>query len=288
MPFLQRIRKGLFVWVILGAVILGGCGGPAAKPQGAGGGGPEGPLGDEIYPMTQADMQTEPENAQVIDLSACVEPYWIKEGGEYVLQGTSYHPLFIETEDQMVHLYLDGCTIKSGSGPALNVMSAGKLVITLMEGTENVLRDSQNYHNFDIYEAAVSVPCDLTFNGTGSVSIYGFYKDAVKSRDVLKLNGGNYFIQAKRSGLRGNDGLVLSPEKLVVETEGNGLVTTKLRKRGKGDMDIRQGSISVTAGKYAVSCSADLYLRATDFTCTSVYGDYDVQGRTFDLRVVTP
>ncbi|MBQ9438385.1 MAG: carbohydrate-binding domain-containing protein, partial [Lachnospiraceae bacterium] len=241
--------------------------------------------GEEVYPLTQADQETEPsEEAVEINLSECVEPLRITEGGEYVLSGTLYDSLIIDVKDQLVHLFLNGCTIRSGSGPALNIFSAGKVIITLVEGTESTVRDSQNYHNYDIYSAAISAPCDLTINGTGSLFAYGFYKDAIKSQDILKINGGTYFIQAKRDGLRGNDGLVLAPEKMTVETERNGLTTTKSQKRGKGDMDIRSGEIMVTSGKYAVSCSADLYLRTQDLKTVSVYGDYEIQGRTFDLR----
>ncbi len=272
------------VFMVL-CVMLAACGGerghrgPGGGPRGAAG------AGEEIYPLTAADMQTEASaDAAHIDLSSCMEPLRIKAGGEYILSGSISHCIFIEAQDQLVHLYLDGCSIRSGSGPGLNVMSADKVVITLLPGTENTIRDSQNYHNYDLYEAAVSAPCDLTINGEGSLFVYGFYKDAIRSSDILKLHGGTYFVQAKRDGLRGTDGLVLSPDSLTVETERNGLVTAKEQKRGKGIMDVRGGEIRVTSGKYAVSCSSDLYLRTDEFMCISVYGDYSVAGRTFDLR----
>lgn len=65
----------------------------------------------------------------------------ISEGGTYVLSGNlSDAKLVIDTK-QKVYLQLDGVSINNARGPAIQVVNAKKLTVTVNEGTKNEITD---------------------------------------------------------------------------------------------------------------------------------------------------
>ena len=229
--------------------------------------------------LTAADMETACEMPSHIDLNQIDENvYLITQPGCYILSGELNGTLQIDVEDQLIHLVLDGVTIDSPYGPALEVLSAGKLFITLKEGTENYLSDAGAYSETPDADACIYSPCDMTLNGSGSLHVYGYYKDAVHSKDVLKVLGGNLFVQSKRDGLRGNDGIVINCGSVMVQSEGNGIYSTKTGKETKGNIEIYDTVCSVIGGNYAISCSSDLYIADSDIYAMGILSNIKVDG----------
>ncbi|MBO5302437.1 MAG: carbohydrate-binding domain-containing protein [Lachnospiraceae bacterium] len=228
---------------------------------------------DEAYQITDADLQTENIEAEYIDLTKQRAITWIKDAGTYVLSGNYEGQICIDAQDERVHLILNGVNIQSYDGPALYVKSASKVILTLAEQTENVCMDSTDYSDYKDSEACIFSTSDLTINGSGTMYVYGYYKDALRSRDVIKVLDGNLFIQSKSDGIHGNDGIVLMPETLSIESEGKCLYTTKNGKREKGFIDICGGKTSLISGEYAISSAADVSIRTCTVSCKSVIAD---------------
>ena len=233
----------------------------------------------DMYQITKMDLLTECENPVMIDLSADSEGgIRIEEAGDYVLSGVAEEAVVVDAQEQIVHLVLNGADIRSVEGPAIYVKSAGKVIISLAENTENVVRDSGNYKHDEKCNAAIYSTADLTINGEGSLFVYGYYKDAIHTKDVLKVVDGNVYVQAKRNGLRGNDGMVIMPKLLTVESEGSGLQTTNANQEGKGVLNICGGEISITAGKYGMVSAADVYISDCNISCLSVMSEIKAEG----------
>lgn len=230
--------------------------------------------------INHLDMQTDSPEAKAVDLNAAGNSLVITEAGDYRLTGTMRGRVTVRTEDGNVHLMLDGVNISSPEGPAVYVESAGKAVLTAMPGTENVLSDSGSYAADAPYEACVYSACDLTVNGTGSLTVNGYYKDAIRSRDVVKILDTHLTVKCKRTGIHGTDGIHVAGGRVMISSEKNGFKTTKNAKNGKGVMMFSGGEHSVVAGQYAFVCLRnDLYVFNCTIRAKSVVATYDVGGQ---------
>ena len=240
----------------------------------------ESPKADATFLITDADQVTEQSNPVVVDLTE-TETYTINEAGEYVLTGQGSGPVVIDAQEQIVHLYLDQLEIRTNCGPAIAVKSAGKVIITLVEGSTNVLQDAAVYTGYEDCDAALYSQSDLTINGDGTLYVYGYYEDAIHSKDIVKFLGGQVYLQAKDDGIKGNDGVLVKSKELSIESEKYGIRTTKSGKQHKGDIDICSGDISIIAGQHSFVTDADLYVRNCMLYCKSVVSDMDVAGERY-------
>lgn len=228
--------------------------------------------------LSTADQETNCVEQNVIDLNQLEEICRITQPGCYLLSGELDGTIQIDAEDQLIHLVLNGVVVESSQGPAVEVLSAGKVFVTLQEGSENFLLDAATYPKASDANACLSSSCDMTINGTGSLHVYGYYKDGIHSKDVLKILGGNLFVQAKRNGLRGNDGVVIRCESLDVQSEKNGIQSTKFGEGAKGNVEIYDSNCSVIGGEYAISCASDLYIADSSIYTLGVLADMKVDG----------
>lgn len=233
---------------------------------------------EPVFSYTRADLNTVPEDATEIDLAKTESGCTITDAGDYLLYGDCEGKVCIDAEEQIVHLFLENANIMSPSGPAIDVKSAGKVIVTLMDGTSNKIEDKAYYRNQSEEDAAIYSSCDLTFNGNGTLSVYGFYNKGIHSKDILKILGGDISVQAKRDGIQGNDGISLSPATLSIESDGHGLYTKKTGNGNKGSIEITGGNIRIIAGENAVSSSKDLYVSNCSFWSNSVLDTFRISG----------
>lgn len=230
-----------------------------------------------ITDLDQSDQMTDP---ITVDLSKSDEVI-IDAAGEYLLTGSGSHTIIIDAQDQIVHLFLGGMEVRTNCGPALLVKSAGKLIITVMDGSMNTLRDAGSYTGYEDYDAAIYSQTDITMNGNGVLNIYGYHEDAIHTKDIFKLLDGQIYIQAKQDGIKGNDGVLIKSDELTIESEKYGIRTTKNGKQHKGDIDICGGNVSIIAGQNAIVSGANLYVRDSSLYCKSVVSDMDIAGKKY-------
>jgi hypothetical protein len=231
--------------------------------------------------ITELDTRTEPQNAVEITLDENKSEIVIDKEGDYILTGIMTGHIIISAKEQNVHLFLNNMTIKSEGGPAIIVPdnSAQKLVITVMDGTGNAIVDNGDFRHFNEYDAAIDASCDITFNGTGALIVNGYYKDAVYSKDIVKILDGTYSITSKKNAIRANDGILVNGGVLMIESETNGLKTTKKGDDGRGNIVIDGGTLSIIAGRYSlVTTKADMYVYNCSIYDKSIVAMYDCDG----------
>lgn len=226
--------------------------------------------------LTEPDLMADPVDMTEIDLADRIIN--ISKGGNYYLSGQMNGSIHINAPDQIVHLFLDKVAITSKQGPALLCENADKLIITLMNN-ENTLSDSANYANHEDTQACIYSVCDMTFNGNGSLLVNAHYEDAIRSRDILKIVGGEYAIKCKRTAFHGNDGIVVSSGSIMISSEKNAFKTTKGGENGRGSIIICGGNLNIIAGMYAfVSEKSDLYIYNCSIHEKSIIDTYNVAG----------
>ena len=230
--------------------------------------------------MTNEDALAEAKSPTALRLDGYDGECAITDAGEYLLTGELDGTLRVNAKGSTVHLFLDGVTIHASNGPAILVEAAGKVIITLVDGSENTISDSGRYSGAEDTEACVYCAADLTINGSGALTVYGFYKDAIRSKDVLKIVGGDLRIQCKRTGLHGSDGVHIAGGRIFIESETNGVRTTKSGADGRGCLMISGGTVSVVAGRYAlVTEEAGLYIFHASVQLNGVLDDYSIHGK---------
>ena len=255
MRFLKRNKAVILAAALLMTGLLSGCS-LFAEDAGAESGKTE---VTPVIGLTREDKRTSSDSAKSIDLGSAGDEVLITDGGDYRLSGEMNGSVHVNAEDQLVHLFLDGVTVKSVTAPAIHVESAGKVIITVEQGRQNVLSDGSKYIS-DSCDACIYSKCDLTINGGGSLSVSGYYKDAIHTKDFLKITGVTLSARAKDDALHGNDGVLISGAKIVTEAEKNGVRTTKSGKVNKGNIEITDSDISVIAGEHALNASRSIYI----------------------------
>lgn len=273
----MKHRKSILAVLVCMALLLAGCGaGPAAGQQ------PGGWDGNVKYDLTKADETTEFEELTPLDYPQNGDPYTISEAGAYRMSGRYEGELRINVdEDELVYLVLDNAAIYSTTGPAINVQSADKLVLVLAPGSENTVRDS-GYHYYEDTGGCVYASCDITINGGGKLSVYGYYKDGIRTKDYLRALGSDLQIKAVGDGLRANDGLWLDDSAVSIECEGNGIYTENSKGK-KGHLYLTGGRLNVIAGEYGVSLAGDFY-HSGETGIYGVMGDEKLGGAAYSLE----
>lgn len=225
----------------------------------------------------------------------------IKEGGTYVLSGALNGNIIINAEDSLVNIILNGVTITSSGTAALFVKKADKVVITLAEGTENTLTDSENYV-FEIDDAGTTetepTAClysksDLSINGTGKLIINGNYAQGIKCNDTLKIIDGTYIINSKTHGIIGKDAVLIKDGDFTIVADNDGIKSTKADTESDsayGIVSIEGGKIDITSGDDGISAVSLLSVSGGEIDITTGGGSenssktHDSFGGRFDRR----
>lgn len=176
----------------------------------------------------------------------------ITAAGTYVLSGSSENvQIVVKAGDQdKVQIVLNGVTMK-GTDAAIVVESADKTFITLAEGSKNSISDSANHTNTD-YDAAIYSKDDLTFNGSGSLTIEGNYGNAVESNDDLRITGGTYTVKGYKNALSANDALNIKDATLNLTATEDALHADNDEDTTLGNLYIQSGTITVESSVEAL------------------------------------
>lgn len=233
--------------------------------------------GNTTYKESEATkIQLDGNSAQITGNGAVVEAstVTITAEGTYILSGTLEDGQIIvniedTTEEPKVHLILDGVSISCSNNAPLVFTSADKVIMTLAEGTTNKVSDGTTYNleeGKDEPDAAIYSKVALSINGTGSLEVEGNYSKGIKTKDNLKILGGNISIDAKDTGIVGHDMLGIWGGTITINAKGDGLKSTNDEKATKGYVYIAGGKINITAVGDGISAETSVYIKDTDIT----------------------
>ena len=153
---------------LLAALSLCGCANADPTPQAPVSASPK-------ITLTAADLQTTAQDPAAITLGQ-ETVLNITDGGSYSLSGELNGAIVINTGDAPVHLILNNVSVNAVTGPALEVISAGYLILTLPAGTESNFRDSGKYPVNTQADGCIYSTCDLTVNGEGKLNVSSEHK----------------------------------------------------------------------------------------------------------------
>lgn len=187
----------------------------------------------------------------------------IRTSGVYVIEGTlTDGQIIIDAEDQgTVRLVLNGANITSTTSAAIYVKQADKTVLSLEEGSENVLTDAENYtlaEDSDEPSATIFSKDDLTINGTGSLTVNGHYNDGIVGRDNVIVTGGHITVSAKDDGIVGRDCFALHDGTINIQSGGDGIKSTNDEDADRGNIVLENGTLTITSEGDGIQSVKDL------------------------------
>lgn len=217
----------------------------------------------DSFPLHFIDS-TDTNVPQTVDYSIELDDYndvlLLEKGGVYLLSGNYKGCITVDAKDEMVYLLLNNVNIESINGPAVVIENASKVVISSVEGTNNKIADSGYYKNMGDFEACIQSKSNITFNGSGTINVYGLYKDAIRCNDVVKITGGELNIESKKSAIHGSDGINVSDGAVNIASQKYAFKTTKNSSGHKGALIISGGQLNIIAGRFSFVSKADLYI----------------------------
>ena len=170
----------------------------------------------------------------------------VTEPGTYILSGNTTGNITVDT-DGYVRLALDGVSINSSTGSALQIDNVKKTVIQLVNDSENSIRDGATRADESI-DGAIYSSDDLVFEGEGKLTVEAQFADGIVSKDSLWIKSSDITVTSVDDGIRGKDMLSISGGTITVNAQGDGLKSTNETDAGEGNLVISGGSVTIQSG----------------------------------------
>lgn len=170
--------------------------------------------------------------------------------GTYIFSGTlSEGQIVVDADNAKVQIVFDNVDITCASSAAVYVKSAEKVFVTLAEGSQNTLRNTDEYVAIDDnnIDAVIFTKSDLTLNGTGSLTIVSAEGHGIVSKDDLKITGGTYDITAAGHALSGKDSVRIADGTFILTAEKDGIHAENADDEEKGYIYIADGDFTITS-----------------------------------------
>ena len=210
-------------------------------------------LSSETYSDRDLDASYDAGEAVSVDLSTVAGDYTITSAGVYVFTGTLADGSIVVNagEEDKVQIVLSNASIANSDGSAIYAVTADKVFITAEAGTVNALSDGSTYAQ-DAFgnnpDGAIFARCDLTINGTGTLTVTGLYKFGVVGKDDVVIADTTLNVRAVSDGIVGKDSVSIGSGSISIVAGGDGIVGENSEDATKGSVQIDGGTISIQTG----------------------------------------
>ena len=195
--------------------------------------------------------------------------------GTYIFSGTlSEGQIVVDADNAKVQIVFDNVDITCASSAAVYVKSAEKVFVTLAEGSQNTLRNTDEYVAIDDnnIDAVIFAKSDLTLNGTGSLTIVSAEEHGIVSKDDLKITGGTYDITAAGHALSGKDSVRIADGTFILTAEKDGIHAENADDEEKGYIYIADGDFTITSDGDGMDASNIVQIEDGTFDITAGSG----------------
>lgn len=241
--------------------------------------------------FTDRDQRTEAQNCYTVVLSdsgsttdcgsvqIAGSTVTVTRAGDYSISGALTDGMIIvdADKDAKVHLILDGVTVSSTTSAPLYVRQADKVVVTLKG--ENALASGQVFTPIDDndIDSTVFSKDDLTFNGTGTLTVTAPVGHGIVSKDDLVFTGGSYTVTTALHGLDANDSIRVKDAAFRIAAGKDGLHAENNDDAALGFVYLESGSFNIRAEGDGISGGS--YVQIMDGTFELLTGGGYVNGQ---------
>lgn len=191
----------------------------------------------------------------------------ITESGVYVITGTLDDGMIIvdAPDTAKPQLVLDGVIITSTSSAPLYIKEADKVFVTL--AGENTLSGGDTFTAIDEnnIDGAVFSKQDLTFNGSGSLTVLSPAGHGIVCKDDLVFTGGSYTIISASHAIDANDSVRIADAVISAEAGKDGIHAENNDDSTKGFVYISSGTVYLTCEGDGISAGSYMQITGGDF-----------------------
>ena len=201
--------------------------------------------------------------------------------GTYIFSGSlTDGQIIVEADDAAkVQIVLDGASITSKTSAAIYVKSADKVFVTTANGTDNTLANGGSFTadgdtNID---GAVFAKDDITFNGSGSLTVNSPAGHGIVGKDDVKLAGGTITINAADHGVQANDSVRVAEATVTITADSkDGIHVSDDADEEEGTTSdsffyMADGSLTISAGDDGIHADAEANIEGGDITVSKSY-----------------
>lgn len=194
----------------------------------------------------------------------------LTEEATYLLSGTLEDGMILvdAPEDAKLRLILDGVSITNSASAPLYIRQADKVFVTLAEGSENTLENGGVFTEMDgnSIDGAVFSKQDLTFNGSGSLTVISPAGHGIVCKDDLVFTGGTYTLNTASHALDANDSVRITGDTVMTVHAGkDGIHCEHSEDASLGFLYISGGTLRLEAEGDGISASAWLEITGGAF-----------------------
>ena len=190
----------------------------------------------------------------------------ITQAGTYVLSGSGKNiKLVVEAaETDQVHLVFQNLTLE-GEGTLMQINKAQEVVISLADGSQNALTESQASDDEEV-KATIHSQVPLTLNGTGNLTLTALTKNALEVEDDLKVLGGAYTVKAANHGFKAEGSLDIEAATLTIEAGKDGLHAEHDETTERANISLNPTQLSIAATEDGVDAGNELTIKGGTIT----------------------
>lgn len=197
----------------------------------------------------------------------------ITEGGTYEISGTSEDgQICVKAPDEDVTLILKNVSVTSSSGSPFVILKANSVTLSLPDGTESTLTDSETYDSDEDADACLYSKADLTIEGTGTLTVNANYKNGITGKDTLTIRDSTLSVTAANHGITGKDSLTAENASLTVQSGGDAIRSTNNEDGALGFIILTDCALDLTAAEDGVQAETVLTIDGGSYAIITVGG----------------
>jgi hypothetical protein len=187
--------------------------------------------------------------------------------------------IIVEADDAAkVQIVLDGASVTSKTSAALYVKSADKVFVTTAESTENTLANGGTFTAIDDnnIDGAVFAKDDITFNGSGSLTVTSPAGHGIVGKDDVKIAGGTLGITAAKHGVQANDSARFAEAEVNITAGTDGVHVSDSADAEEGTASdsyfyIADATVKIDAGDDGIHADAQALIEGGSITVSESY-----------------
>lgn len=205
----------------------------------------------------------------------------ITDEGDYVVSGKlTDGQIIVDCEKtDKPHIILNGADITCKTSAPIYVKQADKVVITLNKDTNNTLAVTGEFKNIDEnnIDSAVFSKDDLTFNGSGTLTVKCAKGHGIVSKDDLVFTGGSYTVTAASHAIDANDSIRVLDGTFNLTGGKDGLHAENTDDTSLGFIYVKSGTFTITADGDGLDASSYMSIDGGTFKITSGGGSKNAE-----------